>query len=100
MSSHTDLWAVLAGNNYFINVILVICDKHRTKHYYVHNNDKKDTKFMTFLKVGIVQLFPHAIRPQQLKYITSMYTARLFVMHIRSLDLGGASEETLTLASP
>ena len=41
MSSHTDPSAVFAGNDYFINEISVILDKHRSKYYYVHNNDKK-----------------------------------------------------------
>ena len=45
MSSHTDLCAVLAGNDYFITEILVILYEHRIKYCYVHNNDKKHKKF-------------------------------------------------------
>ena len=40
MSSHTDLCALLAGNDYFIKELSVILDKHRSKYYYVHDNDK------------------------------------------------------------
>ena len=32
MSSHSDIYAVLAQNNYFINEISVILDKHRSKY--------------------------------------------------------------------
>ena len=55
---------------------------------------------MPFVRDVLVQLFPPTVKPHQLKYITSMYTAQLFVRYIRPLDLGGACEKTLTLASP
>ena len=45
MSSDTDLSAVLTQNNCFINEISVVLDKHRSKYYYVHINDKKHKKF-------------------------------------------------------
>ena len=44
MSSYTDLCTVLAGNNYFINEIFIIRDKHRSKLDQVQINDKRDTK--------------------------------------------------------
>ena len=55
---------------------------------------------MTFVTDISVQLFPPTVKPHKLKYITLMYRARLFVMYIRLLDLGGACEKTLTLAPP
>ena len=55
---------------------------------------------MTFTRDILVQLFLPTVKPHQLKYIISMYIARLFVRYIRPLDLGGACEKTLTLASP
>ena len=55
---------------------------------------------MPFVRDILVQLFPPTVKPDQLKYITSMYTARLYMMYIRPLDLGGTCEKRLTWASP
>ena len=55
---------------------------------------------MTFVRDMFAQLFPPTVNPHQLKYITSMYTAGLFVMYIRPLDLGAACEKMLSLPAP
>ena len=59
MSSDTDHFKVFPRT--FINEISVILDKHRSKHYYLHNNDEKDIYPMAFLRVMFAQLFPHSI---------------------------------------
>ena len=60
-SSDTHHFKVFAS--IFINEISVILDKHRSKHYYLHNNDEKDKTFirMTFLRVMFAPLFPHSV---------------------------------------
>ena len=98
MSSHTDLCAVLAGNNYFINEISVILDKHRNKYYYVHNNDKKHKKFSLWHSsefLGIAQLFPHTEWPHLLKCITSV----AFHQVHSTIELPWGLEKTFTLVS-
>ena len=85
MSSHTDLWAVLAGNNYFINEIFIIRDKHRSRLDQVQINDKKDTKLNPiFLRVpGDCSIIPthRMTRPTEMHYF-SVYS--LAFRHVHS----------------
>ena len=100
MSSHTDLHAVFAGNNYLINVISVI----------LINTELNIIMFLIMIKkrnlaYDIHQSWDCAIIPTHSKATTTeihhfnIYSW-LFVMYILPFDLGGTCEKIFTLASP